>query len=47
MLHIVQAMYVGNTVCKLRTDERKEVGGQEAKNKGNTSSDLSDWLDHM
>lgn len=42
VLHIVQGMYVGNTVCTPRTDEREEVGGQEVKNKRNTSSDLSD-----
>lgn len=37
---------MGNTVCTPRTDEREEVGGQEVKNKRNTS-DLSDWTDQM
>lgn len=46
VLHILQSAYVGNTVCTVRTDERKEVGGQEAENKRNTSSDLSDCLDY-
>lgn len=46
VLHILQSVYVGNTVCTVRTDERKEVGGQEAENKRNTSSDLSDCLDY-
>lgn len=41
-MHIVQGMNVGNTVCTPRTDESEEVGGQEVKNKRNTSSDLSD-----
>lgn len=42
MLYIVHDMYVGNTVCTPRTDEREEVGVQEVNNKRNTSSDLSD-----
>ncbi len=41
-MHIIQAMYVGNTVCTPRTDEREGAGGQEVENKRNTSSDLSD-----
>lgn len=32
----------GNHCMHTRTDERKEVGGQEVKNKRNASSDLSD-----
>lgn len=47
MLHILQSVYVGNTVCTARTDERKEVGGQEVENKRNALSDLSDCLDYM
>lgn len=42
VLHMltVQDMCVVNTVCAPRTDERKEVGGQEVKNKRNASPDL-------
>lgn len=47
MSHILQSVYVGNTVCTARTDERKEVGGQEVENKRNALSDLSDCLDYM
>lgn len=38
---------MGNTVCTARTDERKEVGGQEVENKRSALSDLSDCLDYM
>lgn len=37
---------MGSTVCTVRTDERKEVGGQEVENKRHMS-DLSGCLDHM
>lgn len=33
VLHIVQGMYVGNTVCTQGVDERKGVGVQEVRNK--------------
>lgn len=46
-MHILQSVYVGNTVCTARTDERKEVGGQEVENKRSALSDLSDCLDYM
>lgn len=31
--HIVEGMYVGNTVCTLGADEREKVGVQEVRNK--------------
>lgn len=42
--HTLQSAYVGNTVCRPRTDEREEVGGREVENKRNAPSDLSDCL---
>ena len=46
---MVQCMYAGKTVCRPRTDEREEVGGQEveSKEKDHLIYQMGiDWADH-